>query len=136
MSNNKRLERDLSKKVLGGVCSGLGNYFDMDPTIWRILFLVLFFGYGTGLLIYIVLWIAMPEGNYRTTPGTENIVIDPDGKPAKDNGRWLAGLVLIGIGVLWLLGRYIPQINWHNAWPIALICIGIFFLLPINQKKS
>ena len=42
MSNNKRLERDLRNKVLGGVCSGLGNYVDMDPTFWRVLFFILF----------------------------------------------------------------------------------------------
>lgn len=44
-----------------GVCSGLANYFDMDPTVMRILFLVAFFMLGTGGLLYVILAIAMPE---------------------------------------------------------------------------
>lgn len=44
-----------------GVCSGLANYFDMDPTVMRILFLVAFFMFGTGALLYVILAIAMPE---------------------------------------------------------------------------
>ena len=137
MSNNKRLERDLSRKVLGGVCSGLGNYFDTDPILWRILFFVFFFAGCSGLLIYIILWIAMPEGQgttYNNSGEHSNIEMDADGKPVKSNGRWIAGLILIALGVFWLLGRYIPQINWHTVWPVILIGVGIFFLLPINRK--
>lgn len=139
MSNNKRLERDLSNKVLGGVCSGLGNYFDIDPTFWRILFFILFFAGCSGLLIYIILWIVMPEGRgYTCSQGNDpqNIIIDTDGKPVKDNSRWLAGLILIGIGAIWMLARYVPQLNWHTVWPVILICIGIYFLLPTNNNKK
>lgn len=49
------------EKKLFGVCSGLANYFDMDPTVMRILFLVAFFMFGTGGLLYVILAIAMPE---------------------------------------------------------------------------
>ena len=49
------------EKKLFGVCSGLANYFDMDPTIMRILFLAAFLFVGTGLLLYIILFIVMPE---------------------------------------------------------------------------
>ncbi|MFZ5999422.1 MAG: PspC domain-containing protein [Bacteroidota bacterium] len=48
-------------KKLFGVCSGLANYFDMDPTVMRIIFLVGFFCFGTGLLLYLVLAVAMPS---------------------------------------------------------------------------
>ena len=145
MSNNKRLERDLSNKVLGGVCSGLGNYFGIDPIFWRILFFILFFAGCSGLLIYIILWIVMPESKGYTNAAYSapqngdadpNADADQNTQPAKSDGRWIAGLILIGIGVVWLLARYIPQINWHNAWPIILIGIGIFFLIPIKNKKS
>lgn len=57
----KRLYRNTDNKVISGVCSGLGEYFNLDPTIVRIIFLILFFGFGTGVLIYIILWIVMPE---------------------------------------------------------------------------
>ncbi len=49
------------KKKLFGVCSGLANYFDIDPTVMRILFLAAFLFFGTGLLLYMILFIVMPE---------------------------------------------------------------------------
>ena len=48
-------------KKIFGVCSGLANYFDMDPTVMRIMFLVALFLFGTGILLYIILAIAMPD---------------------------------------------------------------------------
>lgn len=57
----KRLERSTQDKWIGGVCAGLAHYFDIDPTIVRLIFLVAFFGFGTGLLVYIVLWFVMPQ---------------------------------------------------------------------------
>ncbi len=57
----KRLYRKTSDKVIGGVCSGLGEYWDIDQTLLRILFVVAFFGFGAGLLFYILLWIIIPE---------------------------------------------------------------------------
>jgi len=58
----RRLYRDPEDKVLGGVCSGLGAYFNMDPVIIRILFVVAFFlPVGSSALIYIVLWIIVPK---------------------------------------------------------------------------
>lgn len=61
----KRVYRDPDNRVLGGVCGGLGAYMDIDPIVFRILFVVIFFGFGAGLLIYLVLWIIIPEA--RTT---------------------------------------------------------------------
>lgn len=48
-------------KKIFGVCSGLANYFDMDPTVIRIMFLVALFLFGSGILLYIILAIAMPD---------------------------------------------------------------------------
>lgn len=59
----KRLERSTQNKVIGGVCAGLGHYFNLDPTIVRILFLVALLGFGVGPLIYIILWIVMPSSS-------------------------------------------------------------------------
>jgi phage shock protein C len=56
----KRLVKSTDKKLFG-VCGGLGNYFDIDPTLIRIAFLVGFILFGSGLLLYIILAIAMPS---------------------------------------------------------------------------
>ncbi|HRG01009.1 MAG TPA: PspC domain-containing protein [Bacteroidia bacterium] len=57
----KRLYRDGDSKVIGGVCSGIGNYFDIDAVWLRIALLLMFFFAGTGFLLYLILWIAIPE---------------------------------------------------------------------------
>ncbi|WP_291856797.1 PspC domain-containing protein [Marinilabilia sp.] len=57
----KQLFRDPDSRVLGGVCSGLGSYFGVDPIIFRLLFIVATILYGTSFLAYIVLWIAIPK---------------------------------------------------------------------------
>ncbi|HVZ56315.1 MAG TPA: PspC domain-containing protein [Chitinophagaceae bacterium] len=57
-----RLFRDSSDKVIGGVCSGLANYLNVDPAIMRLLFAIITFGgFGAGILIYLLLWIILPE---------------------------------------------------------------------------
>lgn len=55
----KRLVK--GEKKLFGVCSGLANYFDLDPTIMRVIFLVAFFAVGTGLILYLILAVVMPD---------------------------------------------------------------------------
>lgn len=64
----KRLRRDPRNKVLGGVCSGVSNYMNIDPVFLRALFLIAFFIFGSGLLIYLLLWIAMPEATAGDLP--------------------------------------------------------------------
>ena len=58
---NKKLYRSEEDQMLGGVCGGLGKYFDIDPTLVRLFFVLIFFGYGSGMLIYLLLWIIMPS---------------------------------------------------------------------------
>jgi len=55
----KRLVK--GEKKLFGVCSGLANYFDIDPTIMRVLFLAAFLFFGTGLILYLILFVVMPD---------------------------------------------------------------------------
>lgn len=56
----KRLVKGKDRKLFG-VCSGIADYFDCDPTIVRILFLVLLLGYGAGLLLYLLAAIIIPN---------------------------------------------------------------------------
>lgn len=59
--NNKRLYRSRTDKQIAGVAGGLGDYFNVDPTLVRVLFIILTLLGGPGILIYIVLWLVMPE---------------------------------------------------------------------------
>lgn len=56
----KRLYRAVDSKKIAGVCAGLGEYFNIDPTIIRIIFLVATIFWGVGILIYLICWLAMP----------------------------------------------------------------------------
>lgn len=64
--NNKRLYRDEQNKVLGGVCSGIANYFGIEPLVIRILWIFLI---GVNLLAYLILWIAVPSSSIQEVGG-------------------------------------------------------------------
>ncbi len=64
-SNNKRFFRNPDDKILGGVCSGVSAYFNIDPIWLRLVFALTIIFAGTGIMIYVILWIIIPEA---TTP--------------------------------------------------------------------
>jgi phage shock protein C len=59
----KRLYRQPKNKMIAGVCTGLGEYFDIDPVILRVAFAVCFFMMSFGFWLYIVIWIVTPNKN-------------------------------------------------------------------------
>jgi len=61
VSNVRRLYRSRYDKKLGGVCAGLANFFQIDPTLVRLLWVLLVVFYGAGILAYIIAWIIVPE---------------------------------------------------------------------------
>jgi len=65
---NNRLHKSRRSRVLAGVCGGLGEYFSIDPTLVRLLFVLLTIFQGVGFLVYIVLWIVMPEESTSDLP--------------------------------------------------------------------
>jgi phage shock protein C len=66
----KRLMRSSRDKKLGGVCAGVADYFDLDPTIIRVVWLLAVLFGGTGFFIYIILWIVLP-----LAPSTVSIAV-------------------------------------------------------------
>lgn len=61
MSEPRRIYRDTEKGMLGGVCSGLAEYFNADPTIVRIVAVILIFFLGLSLWVYIIMWLLIPD---------------------------------------------------------------------------
>ena len=78
--NNKRLYRDPSDKMLGGVCSGLADFFGIDPTVIRLAFVLLTLLGGHGVLIYLVLWLIVP---LAPQAAAETVVDVPPAPPAE-----------------------------------------------------
>jgi len=56
----KRLQRSRTEKMIGGVCGGLADYFSVDPTVVRVLWVLLTLLGGAGILLYVILWVIMP----------------------------------------------------------------------------
>lgn len=71
----KKIYRDGEKRILGGVCSGLAHYFNIDPVWMRIIFILLFFLYGISIVVYLILWIIIPKAN------TVSEVLEMKGEP-------------------------------------------------------
>lgn len=74
MAPEKRLYRSVTDKQIAGVCAGLAKYFDLDPTIVRLIFIVISLAGGPGLILYIVLAIVIPEEpmDYVSKPKRED----------------------------------------------------------------
>ena len=132
----KKLQRDTQHKVIGGVCAGLANYFGTDASLIRLLlaFMILFAGTGIGL--YLILWIVMPAGDAQTTEILDAVVTDTSQTPHANKGSLVVGLILIGLGALGLLHRFVPAFNWQMVWRILLIALGLVLLIPKKDTKS
>jgi phage shock protein C len=64
----KRLVRSTNDRKIAGVCAGIADYFDLDPTIVRVIWLLATMIPGPNIIAYLVLWLALPEGQTRTYP--------------------------------------------------------------------
>lgn len=60
----KRLKRSIADKMLAGVCGGLAKYFDIDPTLIRLAFAFAAIFAGTGVLVYLIMWIIVPKEGF------------------------------------------------------------------------
>jgi len=56
----KRLQRSRTEKMLGGVCGGLAEYFNVDPTLVRVIWIAITLLAGVGILLYVILWLVVP----------------------------------------------------------------------------
>ena len=85
----KKLYRSNINKKVAGICGGLSDYFEMDATIIRLIFVLLaIFGGGTGLIIYIVLWIVVPRSPYYLPFQQEPFVTPPPaGQPDMNEAK-------------------------------------------------
>lgn len=108
-----RLTRSTSDKVVGGVAGGLGTYFGIDPVVFRIAFVVLALAGGSGVLLYLLAWLVIPD--------------DKGGGPLtrvrRERDQKLVAAVLIGGAVLILLDRLTAR--GPGDIPIGLVLVGI-----------
>ncbi len=143
MEDQKRLYRSKTNRVIAGVCGGLGEYFSLDPVLFRILFVALTIAGGSGILLYVVLIFVIPEAGTSgavTVEGVVNEVKESVQKTAQDmkaDPRWfdnrrnlVAGLI-IAVGIIALLNQFAPfrWLTWGVFWPVVVIAIGVLLIL-------
>lgn len=133
----RKLYRNEFDKMIGGVCSGLADYLDIDVTIVRIVFILMAVFGLSGVLIYIVMWIVVPArklfndgADYRVKP--DPVAPSPlNEKRRPGNGRLIAGIILIILGVYFLADEFAFIPFWFNIgklWPLIFIIPGILIL--------
>ncbi|MBK8309598.1 MAG: PspC domain-containing protein [Chitinophagaceae bacterium] len=125
-----RLYRDSSDKFIGGVCSGIAAYMNVDPAIVRILFAIITFGgFGLGFLAYIILWIILPTKDLDGYSG-KRLYRNPDDKMLGGVAGGLAAyfdksartirLIFAAPLVLSILLNIINNVSWYNDFDLAL----------------
>ena len=144
---NKKIYRKTDDCIIAGVCGGLSDYFEIDETLVRVIFVLLAIGGGSGILIYLVLWLIIPKvgqkdkkidweenvkefandvSNKAKTVAKEfkkEIKVEKI-KPEKRQGSFL-GLLLILWGGILLVNKLVPElIEWDYVWPAILIVLG------------
>lgn len=146
----KSLYRSRTKKVIAGIAGGFGTYLDIDPVIIRVLMIIFTLFHGIGILIYIILWIVIPEESFEVeynnnyseennkTSYNEETAGSPDinkNTSSDGNGRVIFGSILILLGMLFLLEKFIPSFDFDFIFSVGIIGLGIY-LVYNSFKKS
>lgn len=120
-----RLRRSTGERMIGGVCGGLGRYFGVDPVWFRLAFIVLAFGGGSGVLIYLVAWLIIPEER-------DGEPVVPTGDPFLRQGPIVAGIVLVAVGTMLLFNNLVPWFN-EVMWPLLLVAAGVGLMMGVGR---
>ncbi len=116
----RRLSRARDGRHVGGVCAGLGRYFDLNPTIYRIAFVALALAGGTGILIYLAAWAVMPDEGAEESYASELL------RRHQDHPVRLIGLAVLAFALVLTLSeaRFWPSPG--NLWlALALLVAGL-----------
>lgn len=142
-----KIYRSSKNAILGGICRGLAESLEINPTILRIIFVLLTVFGGSGILIYIILWIVIPANSQitvskdslkenfeeikdRTKKFAHDIKLNKSIAKTQDNRGWIA-LIVVLIGLVFLFNNYGlgEVINFGKLWPLILVVIGITLFL-------
>lgn len=133
----KKLYRSRTNKIIGGVCAGLGEYFEVDPVLIRVLFVFLTFFHGSGLILYLLLLIIVPQEPIIFDE-TINKIYDEEQENTQtgtvlnfakqQDVKTMIGFVILILGLILLLGNLIPAFDLELIFPSILIIIGLYLI--------
>lgn len=133
--------RRSENKILGGVCSGLADYFMVDVVILRIAFITFALFWGFSIIVYLLLWFFTPvapysvnqintESNFTRTERTQS------DKSSNNRSGEVFGIIIIAFGVFWTLNNIFPWFPSRIYLPLTLIIIGILILVYSRNNKK
>ena len=141
---NHRLYRCRHDRRLAGVASGMAEFFDLDPTLVRVLwFLSIIFTGGLSILLYIGLAVIVPQEPLTDLEATQAVALTAGHRHAsggEGSGRWLTffGLVLILFGGLALVDAILP--SWVESWrylgPAFFVGIGALLVVGSIRRET
>lgn len=138
---NKRLFRSKTDQIIAGVCAGIANYFEIDPVIVRIVFVLFTLAGGGGVLLYILLWVVIPLEDSSSSSIEQTIKSNSSEIKAKvknvteswDQGKnrqvWAWFLICIGVFLLLSnLGAF-ALFRFDLIWPVIIVAIGVILII-------
>ncbi len=139
MRLQEKLYRSREHRMIAGVAGGIAEYFEIDVTIVRLLWILGVLVGGGGVLVYIIAWIIIPEKEEGTTvsedeEGEKKLAEKPSNGSASLQKRRNAGLLLIGVGLFFLLRRFVPWQFSRYLVPLLLVGLGLYLLLEARDK--
>jgi phage shock protein C len=131
-----RLYRSRDDRMLFGVAGGLARYLGLDPAIVRLVWVLLFFAAGTGILLYLIAAIVIPEeraGSASASAATRPVLPVVRGD---SSGAIVLGLILVAIGGWFLVQRLVPELDGRLLWPFVLIGLGALLVGGALRRRS
>lgn len=125
----RRLYRARDGRYLGGVCAGLGRYFDLSPTVYRIAFVALALAGGTGILVYLAAWAVMPDEGVEESYASEVL------RRHRDHPVRLIGLAVLAFAVALALSeaRFWPSPG--NLWLALVLVVAGVFWWQVSERR-
>lgn len=157
----KKLHRSQTDKIIAGIAGGIGEYFEVDPTIVRLIFVLITLFGGSGVLLYLILWVLVPKNpegkmvidkdRVKEVAGEikdkaesfgrsvkEELAKDSSEKEGKSSKSGaLFGWILVFAGILFLVNIFYPISFRYYAfryWPVGLIVLGFILIFRSGRK--
>jgi phage shock protein C len=142
----KKLYRSRTEKMIAGVCGGLAEYFEIDPTLVRLVAVALTLAGGSGILAYLIFWFVVPQrplnlaaiDRQTQTSASGAIAESEEGESNEAHSAALfVGVILTVLGFLFLVGNFISfaWLSFSRLWPLVLIGIGIVIILKGSGRQ-
>ncbi|MGE5578258.1 MAG: PspC domain-containing protein [Syntrophothermus sp.] len=142
---SRRLYRSKTDRIIGGVAGGLADYFEIDVTLVRLLWVIAVFLGGTGVLAYLAAWLIIPpapespserqdseaspiEAGQSYAGDQDHTEVHGYNRYSSEYRRRTFGWILVILGILFLVRNYWPWVDLDLFWPVILVVLGVVMI--------